>query len=182
MAQTSLPRNDKELASYLTIPFYKVVDYIMYKIGQENKDLIQQFVYDVGKPNWYDRTNQFRDKAWQNRNSTQKHHGNLVEKEFYYDWEKLVVDREKAQHGSPPYIENYQDIRPYLADIIYQGQGKGKGMLFGDGYWRKARDAWKHLVEAVGKKKVHKWIKEAFDMYGLDYERYANVALETWDD
>lgn len=178
MAQTSLPRNDKELASYLTIPFYKVVDYLIDRVWRENRDVVRQVVYEAGKPNWYERTNQFKE-SWNTRNSTQKHHGNLVEKEFYYDWEKMAVDREKAQHGSPPYVDNYQDVRPYLADIIYQGLS---GDLFGDGYWRKARDAWKHLVEAVGKKKVHKWIKEAFDMYGFDYERYANVALETWDD
>ena len=90
----------------------------------------------------------------------------------------LNVNRQKAQHGSPEWLKNYEDVRPYLADIIYGGLS---GNLFGDGYWCKARDAWSELLHQIGKRNLSNWFKEGCEQVGLEMAGRVNVALGAWD-
>lgn len=173
----SLPKNDHELRRTLKTPLIAAVDYVMQKMWKENRDIIRKVVYDAGLPGEYERTDEFRN-AW-----NYEWHGSpktdaFVEYEFFYDWALLNVNRQKAQHGSPEWLKNYQDVRPYLADIIYGGLS---GDLFGDGYWRRARDAWSELLHQIGKRNLSNWFKEGCQQVGLDAVGRVNVALGAWD-
>ena len=174
-----LPRNNRQLQKLLTDPLRNVANYVTQKIWNENRELVRQIVYEAGVPEYYERTNEFKD-AWNIKESKNTLPTSWVTQyEFFYDWEKLTVDRSKSQHGSPSSVENYQDVRPYLADIIYQGWS---GDLYGDGYWRKARDVWAKLLQSLGKRKMKQWFKQAFDYYNIDCESHMNVAMSTWDE
>lgn len=177
-----LPKNDQQLQQLFAVPLCNVAAFVARKIYVENAVIVNQIVYGAGLPQEYERTYQFRDEAWQIEKPERYSHGHIAEYQFFYDWKKLQVDRENAQHGSPPYVQKYQDVRPYLADIIYAGQVGNRGMLFGDGYWRKARNAWTKLLQSLGKKKMKDWFRQAFNYYGMDGEYYANVPLDTWDE
>lgn len=173
----SLPKNDHELRKTLKAPLIAAVDYVMQKMWNENRDIIREVVYSAGLPTEYDRTNEFRnawDYEWHSHPKTDA----FVEYEFFYDWAKLNVNRAKAQHGSPEQITNYEDVRPYLADIIYGGLS---GALFGDGYWRRARDAWSVLLHRIGKRNLSTWFKEGCKQAGLEVAGRMNVALGAWD-
>ena len=66
-----------------------------------------------------------------------------------------------------------RDARYYLADIIYQENGcNGAGDLFGDGYWRKARNAWKVLNDRIGRRKIKQWMKEGMEAAGLTVQMH----------
>lgn len=174
-----LPKNNQQLQQLFAVPLREVVEIVAQKIWNENRDVVRKVVYDAGTPKYYERTNEFRNDAWGFEKPAHYTHGHIAEYRFFYDWEKLTIDRDKAQHGSPPHTATYSDVRPYLADIIYQGLA---GNIFGDGYWRKARNAWKELLSTLGKKKMKEMFKQAFEYCGIDVESHMNVALETWDE
>ena len=174
-----LPRNNQQLQQLFAVPLRNVAAFVARKIYVENAVIVNQVVYGAGLPQEYERTYQFRDEAWQIEKPEHYSHGHIAEYKFYYDYKKLTIDRDKAQHGSPPYAATYSDVRPQLADIIYQGLA---GDIFGDGYWRKARNAWKELLSTLGKKKMKEMFKQAFEYCGIDVESHMNVALETWDE
>lgn len=173
----SLPKNDHELRRTLKTPLIAAVDYVMQKMWKENRDIIRKVVYDAGLPSEYERTDEFLNAwnyEWHNSPKTDA----FVEYEFFYDWALLNINRKKAQHGSPEWLKNYQDVRPYLADIIYGGLS---GNLFGDGYWCKARDAWSELLHQIGKRNLSNWFKEGCEQVGLEMAGRVNVALGAWD-
>lgn len=174
-----LPKNNQQLQQLFTVPLRNVAAFVARKIYAENAVIVNQVVYGAGLPQEYERTYQFRDEAWQIEKPEHYSHGHIAEYKFYYDYKKLTIDRDKAQHGSPPYAATYSDVRPYLVDIIYGGLA---GDIFGDGYWRKARNAWTKLLQSLGKKKMKDWFRQAFNYYGMDGEYYANVPLDTWDE
>ena len=177
-----LPRNNHELRRVLREPFSEVAEYVMQCIWNENRDAIRRIVYGIANPKRYQRTNEFKDEAWSYEKVKSPSTTTFIEYVFFYDWEKMHVNRDLAQHGSPKSVENYQDVRPYLADIIYAGQVDDRGMLFGDGYWREARNAWSELLKVIGKNKFHQWFREGCARAGLDAKRRMNVALESWDE
>lgn len=130
-----------------------VYNYVLDKIEQENKELINEIVYGAGQPKVYERTYEFRD-SWGGNVETK---GNSIVATFEQDVNKLSYDPDNYIHGS---LES-GFIGEYLADIIYNG---GSGNKFGDGYWMKQRDAWQPLLDAIDKK-LDKWIAEGFDKY-----------------
>ena len=67
-----------------------------------------------------------------------------------------------------------QDARPYLAELIYNG---ATGSLFGDGAFRKKRDAWEELNKRIGRRKMKQWMKEGLEAAGLKVQMH-NKAIE----
>lgn len=174
----NLPRNNHELKKTLKTPLIEAVDYVMQKIWNENREVIRKIVYGAGLPTEYDRTDEFRNAwsyEWHSRPKTDA----FVEYEFFYDWALLNINRKNAQHGSPEWLSTYQDVRPYLADIVYGGLS---GDLFGDGYWREERNAWSELLHRIGKRNLTNWFKEGCKQAGIEVAGRANVALGAWDD
>lgn len=159
--------NESQLKAAFKIPLKQVVDYILDQILEANTKFIKEKVYDKGTPSVYQRTGEFAE-AWDKK--TVVGAGADVSGEFYYDWQELSLgsaDPESNSYGqhigvAPPYEGS--DARQYLADIIYQGIA---GPAFGDGYWRKKRDAFDRLVSNVGKTNFDKWFQQGCKKYGL---------------
>lgn len=182
MAKTQI-RNEQELQNLLTDAIYNAVDYTMEKIYEENADLIDKYVYDAYTPQLYMRTGQFRN-AWRylTKRTSGLHIGQVgggVLGKMYYAPELMDYVPEEAQHGTPSresiltmnynedtwneLVSNWGDARDYLADILYNGN---TGPLFGDGDWRKKRDAWTPLIKKLDTK-IFKWFEDGMRLQGL---------------
>lgn len=159
--------NENQLKAAFKIPLKKVVDYILDQILEANTKFIKEKVYDKGTPSAYQRTGEFAE-AWDKKTVVGVDVD--VRGEFFYDWQELSLgsaNPENSDYGqhigvAPPYEGS--DARRYLADIIYQGLA---GPAFGDGYWRKKRDAFDRLVSNVGKTNFDKWFQQGCRKYGL---------------
>ncbi len=171
-------RNDSELYNFLYEAVNDAVEEVMVKIFEENEELVKKYVYDAyAGEHYYDRTEEFL-WAWNYKVRKTSDHHNLsflssrVQGEFYYDPNVMHYNPDKAQHGTPsesamPFNTNswaykavesaWGDAREYLADILYQGK---TGPLFGDGAWRKKRDAWTPLVNKLDRGKIFTWFEE----------------------
>lgn len=174
----------EEVNNLLYDAMYNAIEYTMARLFQENEELIQKYVYEAIPESYYDRTYEFLD-AWNYKlKKTSSHHmlpytSNRVYGEFFY--QPVINQGEaneagvmhyvpaKAQHGSPDWAHSaadkaWGDAREYLADIIYQGQS---GPLFGDGPWRKKRDAWTPLLNKLNRGKIFTWFEEGMNKQKL---------------
>ena len=131
----------------------QVLNYVIDKIIEENRELINSIVYGAGQPQEYNRTYEFRDSWGGNVVNT----GKGITATFEQDVSKLSYDPDYNIHGS---LES-GFIGEYLADIIYNG---GSGYKFGNGYWMEQRDVWKPLLDAIDNK-LDKWIDEGFKKF-----------------
>lgn len=160
-------RSNKDLEQMLKPAIKLAVEYLVQKIWNENRELIRTMIYEDYLPMQYERTGEFRE-AWETQVHTGNHLSNTVEGRFYYSPYLMHYDSLKAQHGSPPkYYE--QDVRPYLAEILYQGLA---GHLFGEGRWTVSRNVWKSLEKRLGASKLKKWMKEGFAFAGLNVKSH----------
>lgn len=170
MAGTRL-KNKAQVRRYLLSHdvLVQVVNYILDEIYKQNTEVVNRIVYTAYNPSEYQRTYEFRD-SWGTDGA--KASGIHVKGEFKYLPEKMTYNPELAQHGSPDWYHGVHggDARTYLADIIYDGLS---GNLFGNGQWRKSRDAWDALLKEVGVNNIAKWTKQGFKNVGL------NVRLNT---
>lgn len=159
-------RNEAQVRRYLLgqDKMVEVVNYILDKIYETNVEIIDKVVYAAYDPVEYQRTYEFRD-AWGSDGA--KVSGSHVRGEFKYISENMTYDSSLAQHGSPDYYDGPHggDARAYLAEIIYDGLS---GNLFGNGQWRKSRDAWSVLLKEIDGDKIAKWAKQGFRKVGLD--------------
>lgn len=171
-------RNDWELKNFLKPKLQKVARYVVEKIWNENRELIRVIVYEAYAPEMYERTNEFKE-AWKTET---KMLSNNLQGIFEYAPEKLRIGT-NGQHNS--LINREEDVRPYLAEIIYQGlsgdflYGKNDSESNGDKHyakdnpffasqaWTKKRDVWDALIKRIGERNMKKWIKEGFGFVGL---------------
>lgn len=155
--------NEIQLRQTFLPKLSEVVDYVVQKIWNENRELIRILVYESYEPSMYERTGEFKE-AWDTETTTS---GSKVSGIFKYTPDKLTVNREKWQHGSS-YISGGKEyettMTTYLADVIYQGLS---GPMFGQGPWTEKRDAWNTLLKQIGKAKMKKWLEEGFARAGL---------------
>lgn len=157
-------KSEQELGNLIYDAMKKSIDYVMVKLFQENEDLIEQYVYNAYQPEEYQRTREFLD-AWNHTVKKTSDHHNIsyissrIIGEFHYDPSVMNYSPDFAQHGSPSWLANkaWGDARDHLADIIYGGNS---GSLFGDGPWRKKRDAWGPLLKQMDRGKLFKWFEE----------------------
>lgn len=138
-----------------------VVDYILNKIYETNRDIVDRVVYCAYSPTMYQRTDEFKE-AWGQKRSPSAS-GVHVKGEFEYIPDKMSTNPDLAQHASPE--PPYDDSRQYLADIIYYGLS---GALFGNGGWRKKRDAWNTLLNELGDDKISSFAEQGFRNAGLN--------------
>ena len=159
-------RSEDELRRALRQPLQEAVDYVMDKIYDENIGAIHDVVYMAYEPEEYNRTGDFY-TAWA---ITQPGQG-----EFKYDYSKMSIGSTDpqssnfAQHIGVGGDFYGQDARPYLAELIYQG---ATGSLFGDGAFRKQRDAWAELNKRIGRRKMKQWMKEGMEAAGLTVQMH----------
>ena len=191
--QINQARNDDELKKMLLIPLKEAVKILMKKILDQNYDSILRVVYNApGRPlypNCYESTTEFLD-AWDVAVHSAKHIGHDIQGDFFYKPSGMETSSPPNEdnnfmgqhHGiganitgsmdSPHFGEFYGDSREYLADIIYQGLA---GPIYGDGYWRRKRDAFNDLVKTVGKRNFNKWMVEAMEEVGLKVQSHGGI-------
>lgn len=162
-------RNEAAIKSFLMPKIKIIADTILQHILEQNADVIDSIVYNKYNPKLYNRTHEFRDKAWEITEA--KIQDDTASGEFKYAPWKMNYNPEFGQHGTPFHAINYwgvegQDAREYLADIIYNGVSRG---LF-VGEWSNSRDAWGELVKKIGSKRLKAWVQEGAQEAGLDIQ------------
>ena len=170
-------RNDKEVLAMLRSPIMKAINYVIDKIYDENISVIHDVVYMAYSPEEYERTGDFY-RAW-GAGDTKALNERTSRGTFEYKPDKMSLG------STDPHSSNFaqhigvggefygQDARPYLAELIYQGE---TGSLFGNGAFRKKRDAWKELNKRIGRRKMKQWMKEGLERAGLKVQMH-NTAI-----
>lgn len=176
MAKTGITNNNA-LQAAVVADLKNVVDYVVQKLWEENRDLIQKIVYDGYQPEEYERTNEFKE-AW---NTEVKTLNNFVQGEFKYDSRLLTVDTDNGQHSS---LVDGTPMTEYLAEVIYDGLS---GAIYEPGYaknssrfkgqpWANKRDVWSALLKWFNKTKLRQLFEEGMRKEGLDFIKH-NVAI-----
>lgn len=170
-------RNDKEVLAMLRSPIMKAINYVIDKIYDENISVIHDVVYMAYSPEEYERTGDFY-RAW-GAGDTKALNERTSRGTFEYKPDKMSLG------STDPHSSNFaqhigvggefygQDARPYLAELIYQGE---TGSLFGNGAFRKKRDAWTELNKRIGRRKMKQWMKEGLEKAGLNVKMH-NTAI-----
>lgn len=136
-----------------------VLEYVIEKIADYNKNAISFSVYSKGHPDVYERTFEFLD-AW---STEEKFESDALYSTHFYDSSKIRT-RDRGQHTS---VIDGTDIADALADIIFEGKA---GRIFGSGFWTKRRNAWGMLDKYVSKRRLKQWVEEGMRQAGLAYK------------
>ena len=164
-------RSEQELRNLLRSPIQKAINYVLDKIYDENIAVVHDVVYMAYSPEDYNRTGDLY-RAW---STESKSTPSAAQGEFKYDYSKMSIGSTDpqssnfAQHIGVGGDFYGQDARPYLAELIYQG---ATGSLFGDGAFRKQRDAWAELNKRIGRRKIKQWMKEGMEAAGLTVQMH----------
>ena len=164
-------RSEQELRNLLRSPIQKAINYVLDKIYDENISVVHDVVYMAYSPEDYNRTGDLY-RAW---STESKSTSSAAQGEFKYDYSKMSIGSTDpqssnfAQHIGVGGDLYGQDERPYLAELIYQG---ATGSLFGDGAFRKQRDAWAELNKRIGRRKMKQWMKEGMEAAGLKVQMH----------
>ena len=164
-------RSEQELRNMLRSPIQKAINYVLDKIYDENISVVHDVVYMAYSPEDYNRTGDLY-RAW---STESKSTSSAAQGEFKYDYSKMSIGSTDpqssnfAQHIGVAGDFYGQDARPYLAELIYQG---ATGSLFGDGAFRKQRDAWAELNKRIGRRKMKQWMKEGMEAAGLTVQMH----------
>ena len=164
-------RSEQELRNLLRSPIQKAINYVLDKIYDENISVVRDVVYMAYSPEDYNRTGDLY-RAW---STESKSTSSAAQGEFKYDYSKMSIGSTDpqssnfAQHIGVGGDFYGQDARPYLAELIYQG---ATGSLFGDGAFRKQRDAWAELNKRIGRRKMKQWMKEGMEAAGLTVQMH----------
>lgn len=162
--------NEQEIKRWLQPKIEIIVQEILNGIEEWNEKEITRVVYNAGTPHEYVRVNSEEDflHAWDGKivdSSVEE-----VTGEFKYAPEKMsnILDAQHiGQHNS---IVTGEDIRPYLAEIIYEGKA---GDIFPSrGFWNEKRDAWSALLKIakVDGAKMKTWINRGAKRAGIKIE------------
>lgn len=181
--------NETQLSNIFIPKLKEAVDYVVQKIWNENRSLIEQLVYEVqgqgyyGRANaytenpnidkQYERTGQFKE-AW---DTSVKSVGSYIEGEFKYNPRIMEANPDLGQHASViTGIPSAED----LAHIIYDGVA---GHIFGVGYWTQKRDAWSALDKWLSNKQFRKIFEEGMTLAGIPWKRnIGKVQVEKWEE
>lgn len=180
-------RNDNELRRALKEDLQKVVDYVVQKIWNENRDVIRHTVYMAGtpaayyttaaNPTVYHRTMEFLE-AWDTISSWRVGHtagGADARGTFYYKPSEMhsgTVDPTSDSFGQHVGIAGRyrgESSAPYLAEIIYEGISGNSA--WGDrSHWsHRKRDAYQELIDRIGRRNLKNWIMDGMRHVGLSF-------------
>ena len=176
MAKTGIT-NDAQLQAAIIADMKNVVDYVVQKIWNDNRELIRQIIYEGYQPEVYERTGEFKE-AWDTDVKTLH---NYVQGEFKYDPRLLTVNEDNGQHSS---LVDGTPMTEYLAEVIYEGLS---GAIYEPGYaknssrfkgqpWANKRDVWSALLKWFNKTKLRQLFEEGMRKEGLDFIKH-NVAI-----
>lgn len=187
---TNQARNDQEVEQMLMPALENAIDYVVQKIWNDNRELIRQIVYEAYQPSIYNRTGEFKE-AW---DTETKIVGNKAQGTFKYAPDKMSIG-DRGQHSS---IIDGADIRPYLAEIIYQGlsgdfgwdktNSSGKhyaknNPLFAGEAWTKKRNVWEQLNNKIGIRKIKQYFEEGMRQNRLSFKGHtAAIKVTKYDE
>ena len=177
MAKTGITNNNA-LQAAVVADLKNVVDYVVQKLWEENRDLVQKIVYDGYQPEEYERTNEFKE-AW---NTDVKTLNSFIQGEFKYDSRLLTVNADNGQHSS---LVDGMPMTEYLAEVIYDGLS---GAIYEPGYAKNSsrfkgqpcankRDVWNALLKWFNKTKLKQLFEEGMRRQGINFIRH-NVAIK----
>ena len=177
MAKTGIT-NDTQLQAAIIADMKNVVDYVVQKIWNDNRELIRQIIYEGYQPEVYERTGEFKE-AWDTDVKTLH---NYVQGEFKYDPRLLTVNEDNGQHSS---LVDGTPMTEYLAEVIYDGLS---GAIYEPGYaknssrfkgqpWANKRDVWSALLKWFNKTKLKQLFEEGMRQQGVNFIRH-NVAIK----
>lgn len=158
-------RNDDELVAMFRKPMRDVVDYVVQKLWNENREVVRHVVYDVYMPTVYNRTGEFA-TAWDYSVKELRSGDHVAQGSFSYAPDLMSTgsdNHESDDYGQHVSIVDGSDVRSYLANIIYQG-AYGSAWRSGVG----ARDAWSELLRIVGRRGMNRYFQEAFKKMHLE--------------
>lgn len=165
-------KSEQELKRLILLQLEKATDYVVQKIWNENRALINDLIYNKDKPEVYERTGEFR-QAWRTETNASIS-GSKVSGKFAYD-PSMITTIDAPQHQS---VVNYEPIQTHLADIIYQGMA---GKIFGEGFWTEKRNAYKELNKWLTNTKFRQLFEEGMTMAGLPWKRSTGAVVKTED-
>ena len=177
MAKTGIT-NDAQLQAAIIADMKNVVDYVVQKIWNDNRELIRQIIYEGYQPEVYERTGEFKE-AWDTDVKTLH---NYVQGEFKYDPRLLTVNEDNGQHSS---LVDGTPMTEYLAEVIYDGLS---GAIYEPGYaknsarfagqaWANKRDVWSALLKWFNKAKLKQLFEEGMRQQGMSFIKH-NVAIK----
>lgn len=102
--------NKQQLNDFLKTRLKVAVDNLVQDIYTELLTFIQEDIYLAYNPKKYERTFEFRDKAW---NKSVKEVANEIVGEVFYDGMNMSYNPSKFQHGNA-----FEDRRERLAEIL----------------------------------------------------------------
>lgn len=147
-------RNDAELRAMIEPKLQQAVDYVVEKIWEENRSIVEKVVYGAGSPSVYERTHTLAE-AW----TYESGGGGGISASFKSDPSAL------APH---PSALTGEDVRDGLIEIVYEGMA---GLLFGEGFWTKKRDAFSALEKSLGVRKFNKFFQAGMTAAGLPWKK-----------
>ena len=175
-------RNDAQLKSMLVPKLGIVVDYVVQKIWNDNRELVRRLVYEAYDPVDYNRTGEFKE-AWDTTYEYNVSSGH-AKGQFYYDPSKLTPgdnDPDSSRYGQHVSAIDRVLMTDYLAEVIYQGlAGPAFGHGVQDGAWARKRDVWETLMKNIGERKMKQWIKEGFDKAGIAVQSHGTALGVTY--
>ena len=149
---------EQQLQNEITKGLIVAVTYTVKKIKEENTDVINQDVYGVYSPSWYERTMDFLN-AWDTETSGG---GGHVEGEMYYEPGYIGVgDSESGQHVS---VVDGSSQAQNMPELLYQA---GMGCI----QRPTNRDAWKSLDSILSNSAIRQIFEDGLSLSGMDWKR-----------
>lgn len=153
--------SEQELRKIMEDKLRKASVYAVEEIMQLNREAIREIVYDAYTPSFYNRTGDFLE-AWQISESTNE--GDVGAEMIYDSSNMMAAGRE--EEDLPIHEDFYgNDVRDYLADIIYEGTAGAVSNRPVN------RNAWKALDKMLTKTAFRQIFERAMTKAGIQWKR-----------
>lgn len=158
--------NNADLVNAISRGLLVAVGHTMTRIGDENTNSINEEVYDVASPTWYEETFDFLN-AWDTKTSGG---GGHVEGEMFYNSSHIGLgDIDNGQHVSVVNGASQAENMPY---ILYQAS---MGCIQRPTH----RDAWKNLDRKLTNRAMRGIFEEGLSASGMPWKRKTGAITVT---
>lgn len=158
--------NNVDLVNAISRGLLVAVNHTVERVREENEDSINEEIYDVASPAWYEETFDFLN-AWETKVSGGAGH---VEGEMFYEPSNLGIgDIENGQHVSVITGASQVENMPY---ILYQGS---MGCIQRPTH----RDAWKNLDKKLTNRAIRGIFEEGLSASGMPWKRKTGAITVT---
>ena len=161
-------RNDEQVKQMYSAALIEAVRFMVEKIYEENREIVERVVYQAGGAGTYHRTFDLK-RAW--RREAYGGGGTATGK-FSYDPGKM--------NFHPSGVPGYGGVKGQLIEIVYHGLAGNFGYppvgpahasadpRFSGKHWAQSRDAWIELINSLGSGKIDQYMEQGFRHAGLN--------------